>query len=128
MTMCNVKIRTARVYDDPVGTREDGYRVFVDRLWPRGESKDTFHYDLWAKDVAPSAGLREWFHDDPDGRWEEFRNRYIGELRLSGAGHELADDLLRYPAVTVLVTSCITMPWCLPNISPVRWIHRHELF
>lgn len=103
--MCNVDIKTERVYDDPVGTRADGYRVFVDRLWPRGESKEGFHYDLWARDVAPSAGLREWFHADPQGRWEEFRSRYMQELRQSEAAHELADDLLRYPAVTLLYAS-----------------------
>ncbi|MDE6527857.1 MAG: DUF488 family protein, partial [Muribaculaceae bacterium] len=85
--MCDVKIRTERVYDDPVGTRDDGYRVFVDRLWPRGESKERFHYDLWAKEVAPSAELREWFHADPQGRWEEFHDRYLQELRHSAAAH-----------------------------------------
>lgn len=103
--MSDVTIRTERVYDDPMGTSADGYRVFVDRLWPRGESKARFHYDLWAKEVAPSAGLREWFHDDPTGRWEEFRLRYLEELQHSDVAHQLADDLLRYPVVTLLYGS-----------------------
>lgn len=57
--MKNTDIRIERVYDDPGGAR-GGYRVLVDRLWPRGESKAKFHYDLWAKEVTPSTALREW--------------------------------------------------------------------
>ncbi len=59
------KIQLKRVYSDPEGTTaNDGYRIYIDRLWPRGESKNTFHYDLWAKDIAPSTELREWFHQE----------------------------------------------------------------
>ncbi|MDE6288918.1 MAG: DUF488 family protein, partial [Muribaculaceae bacterium] len=54
------KIQTKRVYDDPAADPGDGYRIFVDRLWPTGESKEKFHYDLWAKDISPSTELREW--------------------------------------------------------------------
>ena len=56
-------IQIKRVYDDPHG--DDGYRVFVDRLWPRGESHTNFKYDSWPNNLAPSAQLREWFHLDP---------------------------------------------------------------
>ena len=71
-------IRVERVYDDPGGATA-GFRVFVDRLWPRGESKAKFHYDLWAKDVTPSTALREWYHADRDNRWDEFEDRYLAE-------------------------------------------------
>ncbi len=71
----SMEIKLKRVYD-PVSPA-DGFRVYVDRLWPRGLSHETFHYDLWDKDIAPSDGLRKWFHADPEGRWQEFERRYL---------------------------------------------------
>jgi uncharacterized protein YeaO (DUF488 family) len=62
---------------------EDGYRVLVDRLWPRGVRKDAQHWDEWLKDVAPSTELRRWYNHDP-ARYEEFRRRYWDELRQPG--------------------------------------------
>lgn len=70
-------IRTKRVYDTP--TPEDGVRVLVDRLWPRGLSKDRARIDEWIRELAPSAELRRWFGHDP-ARWEEFQTRYHAEL------------------------------------------------
>jgi uncharacterized protein YeaO (DUF488 family) len=58
----------------------DGFRILVDRLWPRGISKDKAKLDLWMKDIAPSNDLRKWFGHDPD-KWEEFQNKYIEELK-----------------------------------------------
>jgi uncharacterized protein YeaO (DUF488 family) len=58
----------------------DGYRVLVDRLWPRGISKEKARIDKWMKEVAPSDQLRKWFHRDPS-RWGEFRRRYLAELK-----------------------------------------------
>ncbi len=69
--------------------RTDGYRVLVDRVWPRGVSKDALHCDLWAKELAPSAALRTWFGHDPK-RWEGFRERYLSELRASDARDRIA--------------------------------------
>lgn len=66
-----------RIYDSPAP--EDGCRVLVDRLWPRGVSKEKATIDLWAKEIAPSTELRKWFHRDP-ARWNEFRERYLAEL------------------------------------------------
>lgn len=57
----------------------DGFRILVDRLWLRGVAKDAAHIGLWAKDIAPSSGLRQWFGHDP-AKWEEFRARYFQEL------------------------------------------------
>jgi uncharacterized protein YeaO (DUF488 family) len=71
-------IRLKRAYE-PASTR-DGYRILVDRLWPRGVSKKQAKLDEWAKELAPSSQLREWFGHEP-GRFPEFRRRYIDELR-----------------------------------------------
>jgi uncharacterized protein YeaO (DUF488 family) len=70
-------IQTKRVYEAPY--RQDGVRVLVDRVWPRGLSKDRAQIDIWAKEVAPSTELRKWFSHDPD-KWEEFKKRYFREL------------------------------------------------
>ena len=64
----------------------DGMRILIDRLWPRGVSKDKARLDDWMKDIAPSAELREWFGHDP-ARWAEFQRRYKAELKQHG--HEL---------------------------------------
>jgi uncharacterized protein YeaO (DUF488 family) len=70
-------IKTKRVYEVPA--RTDGFRILVDRLWPRGLSKNQAKLDLWLKDAAPSTALRTWFGHDRE-RWDEFRRRYFKEL------------------------------------------------
>jgi uncharacterized protein YeaO (DUF488 family) len=67
-----------RIYDD--ASPDDGLRVLVDRLWPRGIRKDDAHLDEWMRDIAPSTELRRWYGHDPD-RYVEFRRRYLAELR-----------------------------------------------
>lgn len=67
-----------RAYDDP--TSHDGFRVLVDRFWPRGRSKDVLALDEWARDLAPSAELIHWYGHVPE-RWPEFRKRYLDELK-----------------------------------------------
>lgn len=71
-------IKTKRVYDDYA--KVDGFRILVDRLWPRGFSKERAKIDLWLKEVAPSDALRKWFGHDRT-RWDEFKRRYFEELR-----------------------------------------------
>jgi uncharacterized protein YeaO (DUF488 family) len=71
-------VRLKRAYDPPVP--EDGYRVLIDRLWPRGVSRERARLDDWDKQLAPSAELRQWFGHEPT-RFAEFRRRYIEELR-----------------------------------------------
>lgn len=83
----------------------DGYRVYVDRLWPRGLSHATFHYDLWDKQIAPSTELREWFHADPANEWTEFERRYKAELSANPAFASLRDALAGKPVVTLLYSS-----------------------
>jgi uncharacterized protein YeaO (DUF488 family) len=74
----HMDVRLKRVYDPAAPT--DGYRVLIDRLWPRGVSREQAKLDEWEKELAPSTELRRWFGHDP-GRFEEFRRRYIEELR-----------------------------------------------
>ena len=79
-----------RAYDKP--DKSDGFRILVDRLWPRGIKKEDLHLDLWAKDLAPSTELRQWFAHDPS-RWAEFRQRYRLELTRSHASRSV-DQIL----------------------------------
>jgi len=85
------RIAVRRVYEKPV--RGDGYRVLVDRLWPRGLSKGQAALDAWLRDLAPSNELRRWFHARPDS-WLTFRKRYLKELALPQAAEPL-DELYR---------------------------------
>src|SRR6266446_6655171 len=82
MTKQQLSVALKRAYDEPAAS--DGTRVLVERLWPRGLSKERAHIDLWLKDVAPSTELRQWFHHDPQ-KFPEFRRRYQAELQSEGA-------------------------------------------
>jgi len=80
-------IRVRRIYDEP--SAEDGTRVLVDRVWPRGLRKEAARLDEWAKDVAPSTSLRTWYQHDP-AKFSEFRRRYAAELAEPGPRDALA--------------------------------------
>jgi uncharacterized protein YeaO (DUF488 family) len=82
-------IALKRIYDD--AKVEDGVRILVDRLWPRGITKERAHVDEWMRDIAPSDELRRWFHHDPE-KWSEFRDKYREELR---AKQQLVEKLRR---------------------------------
>lgn len=87
------RIWIRRAYEPP--TRNDGYRVLVDRVWPRGVSQQALAIDAWRRDLSPSTRLRKWFDHDPE-RWEGFQRRYVRELRKrSGAVRELFDRVAR---------------------------------
>jgi uncharacterized protein YeaO (DUF488 family) len=76
-----------RIYEDPA--KDDGYRVLVDHLWPRGVKKEKAHIDQWLKEIAPSSGLRKWFGHNPE-KWETFKRRYFEELdQIPGVVEEL---------------------------------------
>lgn len=93
-------IRLKRAYSPTV--EEDGYRVLVERLWPRGVPKERAHVDLWLKDAGASTALRRWFGHDPE-RWEEFRRRYFAELRERPEVLDALREVLRAnPVVTFL--------------------------
>jgi uncharacterized protein YeaO (DUF488 family) len=90
-------IQLKRVYEEP--SRKDGLRVLVERLWPRGLTKEKAHVDLWLKEVAPSPELRKWFGHEPS-RWKEFQKRYREELR----DHKDAVELLKQKSKDQTVT------------------------
>jgi uncharacterized protein YeaO (DUF488 family) len=77
-----MSIGLKRAYDPP--DRSDGYRVLIDRIWPRGVTKDRLEVDAWLKEVAPSTDLRKWFGHDPK-KWDEFKTRYARELEPHAA-------------------------------------------
>lgn len=87
-----MSVRIKRVYEEPAA--DDGERILVDRLWPRGISKEKADFEEWMKDVAPSTALRKWFDHRPE-RWAEFQTRYRAELNDNPA----LDDLRKRVAV-----------------------------
>lgn len=84
---------------------DDGFRIYIDRLWPRGLSHETFHYDWWDKEIAPSTELREWFHANPQSEWSEFEKRYRQELLSNPAYGKLMDAIKDKAKVTLLYSS-----------------------
>ena len=74
-----VKILLKRIYEEP--SEADGYRILLDRLWPRGLKKEDAKFDEWRKDITPSKELRQWFHEDKDRHWEVFQGRYGMEIK-----------------------------------------------
>ena len=91
-------LRFKRVYEPPAP--DDGRRVLVDRLWPRGLTKADAHVDVWLKEVAPSPNLRRWFGHQPE-RWPQFRERYLAELAANPALERLRELIAEGP-VTLL--------------------------
>lgn len=96
------EIRAKRVYEEP--GPGDGYRVLVDRVWPRGLSKENVKADEWLKDVAPSNELRKWFGHDPD-KWQEFKKRYRAELKVQEEAVQSLLDAAGKSVVTLLYSA-----------------------
>jgi uncharacterized protein YeaO (DUF488 family) len=97
--MKRLPVRLKRVYDQP--SSADGTRVLVDRLWPRGLSRQDVAADLWLREAAPSAPLRRWFGHDAS-RWDQFARRYRDELERQPEVLELLEDLRRRAPVTLI--------------------------
>jgi len=95
-----MEIKMKRVYDAPENV--DGFRILVDRLWPRGIKKEELSYDLWEKEIAPSTDLRKWFHENPEGNWKEFVIRYEKELNASSVLSEFIKRIRKESVVTLL--------------------------
>jgi uncharacterized protein YeaO (DUF488 family) len=95
-------IRIKRAYEKPA--KEDGYRILVDRLWPRGIKKETAKIDFWPKELAPSNALRQWYGHDPD-KWAEFKSRYFAELAAQERGVKELIDHVRKGPVTFVYSS-----------------------
>ena len=96
------KIRLKRAYDEP--SKDDGTRILVERLWPRGVRKDEAAIDPWPKELAPSTELRRWFGHDP-ARWTEFRRRYREELKSHEATLKPLRDALERGTVTLVFSA-----------------------
>lgn len=97
-----MRVRTKRIYDSPEPS--DGQRILVDRLWPRGLSKVSAQIDYWARALAPSTRLRQWYRHDPV-KWKEFRRRYFAELDANPAAVADLRSHLGKGTVTFLYSS-----------------------
>lgn len=95
-------VRLKRAYEPPSG--QDGKRILIDRLWPRGVSKDAAALDEWMKDIAPSTDLRKWFGHDP-ARWEEFRRRYAEEVHHNPELLGQLRSLARHGPITLVYSA-----------------------
>jgi uncharacterized protein YeaO (DUF488 family) len=104
--MARQSLRIKRVYEPPDAA--DGFRVLVDRLWPRGLSRKRAKIDLWLKEIAPSDSIRRRFHGDPSASaWSQFETAYYEELKeapAQSAVHELLDRLTRGPVTLLFAT------------------------
>lgn len=94
------RIRVKRIYEE--AEKRDGVRVLVDRLWPRGVSKEKAHIDSWMKEITPSTKLRQWFHGDPTKRWEEFSERYEAELTTHRKELDMLKNLVKGKNLTLV--------------------------
>lgn len=97
------QIEIKRVYETP--SEKDGYRVLVDRLWPRGMKHETLKCDYWAKELTPSNDLRKWFHADIEKRWGPFVDMYQKELEQNSAIKSFIDRIKPYEKITLLYAS-----------------------
>ncbi len=93
------EVNIKRVYE-PIGNN-DGFRILVDRLWPRGINKEKVNIDAWLKEIAPSAALRKWFNHE-SGKWKRFVEKYKDELQKSEAVNELKNFIKKHKTITLL--------------------------
>ena len=96
--MTTIKIK--RVYEKEA--KSDGFRVFVDRLWPRGIKKEDLHFDLWEKGITPSSELRTWYHEDTEERWKEFAKKYRKELEQADTIDGFLSKIAGHQTITLL--------------------------
>lgn len=119
-------IAIKRIYEEPAAS--DGFRVLVDRLWPRGMTKERAALDLWLKAVSPSPSLRKWFGHDP-AKFAEFQARYVAELDANTAVEDLRCICAEHPDVTLLLrpkTRKSIMPWYCATISMSHFNNRQH--
>ncbi len=111
-----MKVTIKRAYDKPA--KSDGYRVLVDRLWPRGVKKEDLQIDEWCKDIAPSTDLREWFDHDPD-KFQEFSALYTAELDESEEPENLRKRAGSHDTLTLVYAAKD------PEINHARVLQEH---
>ena len=96
------RVQIKRIYEPP--ETSDGFRVLVDRIWPRGMKKETAAIDVWMKEVAPSTDLRKWFNHEPE-KWAAFSKAYKGELKKSTMITELMQYIKKHKTITLLYSA-----------------------
>ncbi|MGN6603029.1 MAG: DUF488 domain-containing protein [Ginsengibacter sp.] len=97
-----MSVTVKRIYE--AAEKQDGFRILVDRLWPRGVSKEKAGIDLWLKEIAPSTELREWFNHDP-AKWKEFQKKYNKELKANDEAVSILKKHMREGKVTLLYSA-----------------------
>lgn len=97
-----MEVKLKRVYESPA--KEDGTRILVDRLWPRGLTKQKANVDIWLKEIAPSTELRRWFHHDPE-KWKEFKKRYRRELKSRSEQFKVLQRELKMGTLTLVYSA-----------------------
>ncbi|HEX5154865.1 MAG TPA: DUF488 domain-containing protein [Parafilimonas sp.] len=95
-------IQLKRAYEPK--ERKDGFRILVDRLWPRGIKKEDMHVDIWLKEIAPSSALRKWFNHDPE-KWITFKTKYKAELQQSASLDELKQLIEKHKTITLVYSA-----------------------
>ena len=95
-------INIKRAYEP--SDKSDGFRILVDRLWPRGIKKEDAHFDFWMKEIAPSGELRKWFNHETE-KWEEFKKKYTTELKNSAALEELLELVKKHKTITLVYSA-----------------------
>lgn len=95
-------IKIKRIYEKY--SPDDGFRILIDRLWPRGVSKDDAHVDVWFREIAPTDHLRKWFSHDPK-KWETFKKKYIKELKENKPSLDKIKDLKKEHKIITLIFS-----------------------
>src|SRR5271170_6151649 len=94
------KLKIKRIYEPP--EKSDGFRMLIDRLWPRGISKEHAAVDIWLKNIAPTSELRRWFEHDPN-KWNEFKSKYVEELKANETAREEAIKYINDHEVVTLL-------------------------
>ena len=97
-----MEFRLKRIYDAP--EKDDGFRILVDRIWPRGLTREGAAIDLWLKEIAPGAELRKWFGHDP-AKWSDFKSRYHLEIRANAGALKILLEKARKGPVTLLYSA-----------------------
>ena len=91
--------KVKRIYES--AEKEDGYRILVDRLWPRGMTKEKANIDHWLKEIAPTTELRKWFDHDPE-KWAEFQKKYKAELKENKTALDFLEEKIKIGNITLL--------------------------
>jgi uncharacterized protein YeaO (DUF488 family) len=94
-----METKLKRIYEKP--EKEDGFRILVDRLWPRGLTKEKANVDLWLKEIAPTTELRKWFNHEPE-KWNDFKKKYVTELKSNKASVATLKEKINEGTVTIL--------------------------